>query len=84
MSEAFDTIRSILLTDWDPIGIKDEPKAADEYDEYIGDLSALLKNAASAEEIANYLVKIEREFMGLPGDISRAKAVARSMFGLNT
>ena len=29
-------IRHVLLEVWDPIGIKDEPNAQDEYDAYMG------------------------------------------------
>lgn len=40
------------MDQWDPIGVKDEPNAADEYDGYLGDILLLLKHNASVEEIA--------------------------------
>jgi hypothetical protein len=35
-------IRQILVKEWDPIGIKDEPRAQDEYDNYVGGVFNLL------------------------------------------
>jgi hypothetical protein len=31
-----ESIREILLRDWDPIGVNDVPEAQDEYDSYVG------------------------------------------------
>lgn len=50
-----------MLKNWDPIGIKDEPRAQDEYDMYIGGVFSLLVNNASDEEINSYLWKIVEE-----------------------
>jgi len=58
-------IRQILMQKWDPIGVKDVPEAADEYDMYIDDIYCLLKRGASDEELSKHLVKIETERMGL-------------------
>jgi hypothetical protein len=58
-------IRQILMQKWDPIGVKDVPEAADEYDMYIDDICCLLKREASDEELSKHLVKIETERMGL-------------------
>jgi hypothetical protein len=57
-------IRSVLLDVWDPIGIRDEPNAQDEYDMYIGDIFELLKKNASNEEIAKYLHWVAHDRMG--------------------
>ena len=53
-----DEIRQILVKVWDPIGIKDEPRAQDEYDSYVGGLFHLLVNHGSEKEIEDYLWKI--------------------------
>jgi len=58
-------IRRILLSEWDPIGIKDEPMAQDEYDRYLGDVLGLLEREAGDAEIASYLNWVSRERMGL-------------------
>jgi hypothetical protein len=34
-------IRRVLLTVWDPIGVKGAPSAQDEYDGYLGDVFQL-------------------------------------------
>ena len=57
-------IRDVLMREWDPIGVKDEPMAADEYDMYLGDIYGLLTDNASEAAIAAHLQKIERERMG--------------------
>jgi hypothetical protein len=43
---------------WDPIGIKGEPGAQDEYDSYIGGALHLLMNLGSEKQIEDYLWKI--------------------------
>ena len=58
-------IRRVLMSKWDPIGVADEPMAADEYDSYIGDVFELLKSNASSSRIGNYLREIETVRMGL-------------------
>ena len=57
-------IRSVLMHEWDPIGVKDEPMAADEYDGYIGGIYELLKNRAATKKIADHLREIEICRMG--------------------
>ena len=57
-------IRTILMRDWDPIGVKDEPMAADEYDMYLGGIYELLKSGASLELISEHLREIEIKRMG--------------------
>jgi hypothetical protein len=58
-------IRRVLLQTWDPIGIRDEPKAQDEYDTYLGGVYALLVGGATDEEISNHLWHIVNDRMGL-------------------
>jgi hypothetical protein len=57
-------IRTVLMTQWDPIGVKDEPMAADEYDMYIGGIYGLLTRSASASAISDHLREIEIKRMG--------------------
>ncbi|HEY3331966.1 MAG TPA: hypothetical protein VGK19_18180 [Capsulimonadaceae bacterium] len=60
-------IRKILLEKWDPIGVRTEPMAQDEYDNYIGLIYTLLIGSASDSDIVEHIRKIETEKMGLPG-----------------
>jgi hypothetical protein len=75
-------IRTILLTDWDPIGIADEPRAQDEYDAYIGPIRRLLDGPEARARVSDYLMMIERERMGLAGDQDRAARVAGRLLEL--
>ena len=57
-------IRRVLLSIWDPIGVKDEPNAQDEYDGYIGRLYELLVNKAPQSELIGYLYWAAHDHMG--------------------
>lgn len=50
---------------WDPIGVKDIPEAADEYDLYLGDIYGLVVDGVPLSKIAAYLRYVEVERMGL-------------------
>jgi hypothetical protein len=56
-----DEIQQVLVGVWDPIGIKDEPRAQGEYDSYIGGVFNLLTNHSSEKEIGDYLWKVIEE-----------------------
>lgn len=64
LREIESAIRRVLMAKWDPIGVSDEPGAANEYDSYIWGVYGLLKRGASDEEIAEHFLKIETESMG--------------------
>jgi hypothetical protein len=55
------------LNTWDPIGVRDNPNAQDEYDSYVGRLYELLVGNASDAELIDYLYWVVRELMGLDG-----------------
>jgi len=69
-------VRQLLLREWDPIGIADEPAAQDEYDGYVGQIAQSVFAHLPASEIANRLIIIETELVRLPGDRARAVRVA--------
>jgi hypothetical protein len=58
-------IRHVLMDVWDPIGVKDEPNAQDEYDGYLGGVYELLVSGASDDNIAEHLWRIVTERMEL-------------------
>lgn len=60
-----DRIRVVLNGDWDPIGVADI--AEDEYDMYIAQIHSLLVTNSTEQTIADYLLRIEHERMGLTG-----------------
>jgi hypothetical protein len=75
---------AMLLADWDPIGIRDEPKAQDEYDDYAPAIAQLLRSGADAERIAAHLVHIQTDEMCLPPDQARAQRAAEKLLSLMT
>lgn len=61
-----DAIRDVLVRDWDPIGVMDDPEwPRDEYDSYIGEIYRYLARGESAEFIAKHLCSVEELMMGL-------------------
>ncbi|MBU4348570.1 hypothetical protein KJ671_03675 [Patescibacteria group bacterium] len=76
-------IRTILLKEWDPIGIQDIPEAQDEYDSYIFSICKLIQLKESEEELFNYLWWIETEQMGLSGNKEHTKTIAHRLFKLS-
>lgn len=72
-------IAQILLNEWDPAGVVDEPGAQDEYDTYAMQLVGLLARGASEQEICEFLDMIlDTQFEMNPeviGSRSAAKAI---------
>lgn len=67
---------------WDPIGIADVPQARDEYDRYIPQLLKQIRLNKSKEDLADYLICVETEMMGLSGNMARARRVATRLKAL--
>ena len=63
------------MEEWDPIGVRGVPEAADEYDAYVGKVYVMLMGEESMEAIASYLLEIATGRMGFPRD---SELVARS------
>ena len=57
-------IGEILLREWDPIHVKDEPQAQDEYAGYVGGVYRLLTAGAGPRAVADHLCRVEAEAMG--------------------
>ena len=77
-------LREIGWSKWNPIGVRGPEHGwpADEYDAYLLHAADQLWNGQSDEEVADYLIRIETENMGLaaaPGIRQRASDVVRSM-----
>ncbi len=58
-------IRCILLKDWDPLRISDNPYLHDEYDRYISGIANLLDRHCTVDELKQHLIWIEQEEMSL-------------------
>jgi hypothetical protein len=76
-------IREILLRDWDPIGVREEARAQDEYDSYIGGVYRLLASGASPRTIAEHLARLEAEHMGLGAPADELVEVATRLCALD-
>jgi hypothetical protein len=77
-------LREIGWAKWDPIGVggPDHGWPADEYDSYLLQAAGQLSNGHSDAEVADYLLQIETEQMGLEaasGIRSRALDVAKAI-----
>lgn len=58
-------IRTVLLRDWDPIGVQDVEEAQDEYDPYIPKICLMLLDGADEAAIAAHLRALSLGLMGL-------------------
>ncbi len=76
-------IDEILWNDWDPIGVNEyEEDARDEYHSYLPQIFKLKIDNAGKELIAQHLLKIETERMGLPGNIEKCRVVAQKIIAV--
>ncbi|MGO8928360.1 MAG: hypothetical protein ACLQU3_15945 [Limisphaerales bacterium] len=66
----------MLLREWDPLGVGDNPNLADEYDKYLGDVAQLLARPNACRMLSHHLGEIEEQMgVNLP-DAQRDRAVA--------
>jgi hypothetical protein len=62
-----DQVRTILLRDWDPIGLNGEKDALDEYDSYLDDIVALIEDLmVGRDAIFDHLHDLAARHMGMP------------------
>jgi hypothetical protein len=86
MIAKLEALKRLLLEEWDPIGVAEAEGARDEYDNYAFNLFVMLSRGAAVEEIATYLDWVESEYMSLPLNADRNRAVAeraRAIFSEN-
>lgn len=81
--EKLQSIRALLLEQWDPVGVRNEPTAQDEYDRYLPALLGLLESRASSDDVARYLGDIVDLEMELVTVAERDKAVADALLQLH-
>jgi hypothetical protein len=78
----YEKIRTILLHDWDPIGVSDLPDAQDEYDSYVHPISEMLNQGKSVNEIYTYLQWVVNDYMCLDGNEDVERAIAEKLVNL--
>jgi hypothetical protein len=69
-------IRTLLMREWDPIGVADVPQAQDEYDSYIPQIYGILIRCEPKHKLADFLWWAETENMGLFGNRRRTEHIA--------
>src|SRR5712664_3915750 len=74
-----DSIRDVLLDDWDPSGVGDGSGPADEYDDYIGRVYRLMFSGVAAATVVEHLAKIEEGLFGNPELADHLLRVARKL-----
>jgi hypothetical protein len=80
----FDSIRQVLIRDWDPIGIGDETAITDEYDAYIAPVYRILAGSRADDDLIACLRRIERDELGIDrSDPDRLKSVVKELFALD-
>jgi hypothetical protein len=77
-----DSIRHILLYEWDPIGVGDVPEAQDEYDSYIGQIHGLLIRREPRQSLFDFLWWAVTENMGLSGNRQHTEEIVEKLFQL--
>jgi len=76
---AFKAIHDVLIMEWDPIGVGDEPLAQDEYDSYIPVIYRLISEGSDDLTIARHFEQIETERIGLSSSGDRNTQIARRL-----
>jgi len=79
MDQLATTIRRMLWTDWDPIGINQFSGTADEYDSYVPALVELVRKGASERALFDWLWTLETNHLGLEGDRRNTKQFAEKL-----
>ena len=77
------SIRQVLLRDWDPIGVVGVLEAQDEYEAYIGQIYGMLIRREPRHKIVDFLWWAETENMGLYGNHLRTERVADLLLQLH-
>jgi hypothetical protein len=78
-----DSIRKVLIEDWDPLGISDVSECGEEYDSYIALIYRILVGSRAGDDLVEALCKIERDEMGVrPANSEVLLAVAKRLLEL--
>lgn len=76
---AFEKIRLVLVKEWDPLSIANEPFAQDEYNNYIPTIFRLLDEGADENKLTKHLEQLTTVSMGLSSRADHNIAVARRL-----
>ncbi|AHI05239.1 hypothetical protein BDW_03655 [Bdellovibrio bacteriovorus W] len=76
-------VKKILLNDWDPIGIKNNPNAKAEYDQYALRIVGMLYSGTTRTELAKYLDSVVTDDFGLSANKSLSHTVSEKLMAVN-
>lgn len=80
----FDSIRQVLIRDWDPIGVGGENRLADEYDAYVAPVYRILVGDRSENDLIEELRRIEVDEIGVgPSNVESLRLVAQNLLSLS-
>ncbi|WNJ88718.1 hypothetical protein [Bosea sp. 685] len=82
MIAELEELKSLLLNDWDPIGVVDVAEAADEYDSYACHLHSMLTAGTTSQAVAEYLNWVVTAQMDLTGNLARNREIAERAVAL--
>jgi hypothetical protein len=76
----YKALKTLIMEEWDPIGVKHMPEAQDEYDSYLYLLLGMILRNASETAIFNYLSDLETQHMGLNGNELITRRFAKRLY----
>ena len=82
MDEDWRRVSRTLWETWDPIGVRGMGGPDDEYDSYVDDVLAMLRQGADETRLSSRLEAIADDRMGLPGTKADADRAARALLRL--
>ena len=80
--KANEEVKNILMNDWDPIGVKSNPNAKAEYDQYALRIVGMLYNGTTQDSLADYLDKIVTEDLGLSSNKNKSIEVSKKLLAV--
>lgn len=72
-------LRTLLMAEWDPIGVRDWPEAINEYDGYVSRIAGSLRRGADVLEVAAMLSSYRTDAMSLGSEPETDAAAARAI-----
>lgn len=80
--KANDEVKNILMNDWDPIGIKDNPNAKAEYDQYALRIVGMLYNGTTHDKLIEFLENVVTGDLGLSANRNLSINVSKKLLAL--
>lgn len=75
-------IHDVLINEWDPLSVRENALARDEYDSYIAGIQRLLAEGCDAYRLSRHLDQLETISMGLRAPSGRGSAVATKLLAI--